>query len=109
MWKQQSHILAPLSVITKESPKAKLTWGPQQPKAFVDMKQAISADVMLSFPNFSMSFKIHMDTSDYQLCAIIMQKGKPIAFYSQKLAGTPRNNTVGKCKMLSIDETLKRV
>ena len=71
------------------------------------MKQAISADIMLSFPNFGMPFEIHMDASDYQLGAIIMQKGKPIAFYSHKLSSTQRNYTVGKWEMLSIVKTLK--
>ena len=67
MWKQWSHILAPLSALTKKSPKAKLTWGPEQQTAFDDMKQAIRVDIMLSFPDFGMPFEIHMDTSDYQL------------------------------------------
>ena len=71
------------------------------------MKQAITADVMLSFPDLGRPFKIHTGASDYQLGAMIMQKGKPIALYSQKLASTQCNYTVGKGGMLSTVKTLK--
>jgi RNase H-like domain found in reverse transcriptase len=40
---------------------------------------------MLAYPDFNEPFKIHTDASHYQLGAVISQKGKPIAFYSQKL------------------------
>jgi hypothetical protein len=107
MWKRRSHILAPLTALTKKSPKQKLTWGPEQQKAFDEMKAAISADVMLSFPDFEKPFEIHTDASDYQLGSVVMQDGKPIAFYSRKLSSAQRNYTVGEREMLSIVETLK--
>ena len=36
-----------------------------------------------------------------------MQKGKPLAFYSQKMNAVQRNYTMGKQELLSIVETLK--
>jgi hypothetical protein len=37
---------------------------------------------MLTFPDFSKPFHIYTDVSDTQLCDVITQEEKPIAFYS---------------------------
>ena len=51
---------------------------------------------------------IHTDTSDFQLGAvIILQEGKPLTFYSRKLAAAQRNYTTSEKELLSIVETLK--
>ena len=36
----------------------------------------------LAYPGFNEEFKIHTDASNFQLGAVITQKGKPIAVYS---------------------------
>jgi len=62
MWKRRSHILAPLSALTKQSPKKKLIWGPEQQKAFEDMKKAIrDSRRHVVFSNFTKPFAIHTD------------------------------------------------
>ena len=48
-----------------------------------------------------------MDTSDYQIGAVIAQEGKHIEFFSNKLNKTQRNYTTSKKELLSIVETLK--
>lgn len=113
MWKRRSHLLAPLTqllqgVSTKaKSARKAIKWGPAQDRAFQAVKQIISDDVLLAFPDFNATFDIHTDSSDYQLGAVISQHGKPIAFYSRKLTPTQRRYTVGEREMLSIVETLK--
>lgn len=113
MWRHRSHLLAPLTDLTanKNGKKGKrrgpIEWKPHHAEAFEQIKQALMNEVMLSFPDFNIPFEIHMDASDYQLGSVIMQKGKPIAFYSRKLNAAQRNYTTGERKMLSIVETLK--
>jgi hypothetical protein len=85
----------------------KYQWGPEAEKAFQQIKEVISEQVMLTFPKFGEQFDIHTDASDVQLGAVISQKGKPIAFYSRKLTPTQQRYTTGEREMLSIVETLK--
>ena len=71
------------------------------------MKEIMSRETLLAFPDFSKTFHIYTDASDYQLGAVIMQDNKPLAFYSRKLNQAQRNYTTGEQELLSIVETLK--
>ena len=71
------------------------------------MKQVVSREVTLAYPDFSKPFVLYTDTSDYQLGAVITQDGKPLAFYSRKLNNAQRNYTVTEKELLSIVETLR--
>ena len=109
MWKRRSHLLAPLTELTKvpKGSKKKFVWTDKQQSAFNEVKKSISANTMLMFPQFDKPFDIHTDASDEQLGAVISQDGKPVAFYSRKLNPAQRNYTVGEREMLSIVETMK--
>ena len=60
-----------------------------------------------TYPDFNETFKIHTDASAFQLGAVIIQKGKPIAFYGRKLTNDQQWYTVTETELLSILETLK--
>ena len=113
MWRHRSHLLAPLTDLTanKDGTTGKkrgpIKWEKVHQDAFDTIKQIITDDVMLSFPDFNKPFEIHTDASDYQLGAVIMQERKPIAFYSRKLNSAQRNYTTGEREMLSIVECLR--
>ena len=82
-------------------------WKEEQQKAFELIKKIMSRETLLSFPDFSKPFHIYADASDYQLGSVIMQDGKPLAFYSRKLNTAQSNYTTGEQELLSIVETLK--
>ena len=105
MWKQRSHLLAPLMGLVGST--AKFIWGEEQQEAFNEMKRVIGKETLLTFPDFNKEFHIYTDASDYQLGAVIMQEDKPIAFYSRKMNKAQRNYTTGEQELLSIVETLK--
>jgi hypothetical protein len=96
MWRQRSHILAPLKKLT--SNKAVFEWTDEQQEAFEKIKR--------SFPDFSKEFHVYIDASDYQLGGLIMQDDKPLAFYSHTLLSAQMNYTTGKKELLSIVEIL---
>jgi hypothetical protein len=50
---------------------------------------------------------VYTDVSNKQLVAVIMQEGKPLAFYSRKLSSAQTHYTTGEQKLLSIVETLR--
>jgi transposase InsO family protein len=109
MWPRRSHILSPLidSAAGKKG-KTKIIWTPAMDEAFAQVKQMISEEVFLTYPDWSMPFDIHTDASDKQLGAVISQNGKPIAFFSRRLSKTQRNYTTTEKELLSIVECLKQ-
>jgi RNase H-like domain found in reverse transcriptase/Reverse transcriptase (RNA-dependent DNA polymerase) len=105
MWQRRSHLLAPLTALTaKEVP---WKWGSEQQEVFEEIKKVISKETMLAFPRFDKPFHVYTDASKYQLGAVIMQEGRPLAFYSRKLNSTQKRYTTGEQELLSIVETLK--
>ena len=79
MWKHRSHLLAPLTDLTanKDGKTGKrrgpIVWEKKHQEAFDKIKQAITNDIMLSFPDFNKPFKIHTDASEYQLGSVVSQ------------------------------------
>ena len=83
IWPQRSHILALSTALT--SAKVPWKWTEEHQNAFDEMKQVISRETLLAYPNFDEVFDIHMDASLYQLGTCISQNGQLVAFYSWKL------------------------
>ena len=86
IWIRISEILAPLTKLCSKG--VKYEWTEEQQKAFNLIKKLASQEVLLAYPDFNELFEIHTDASDYQLGAVISQKGRPIIFYSRKLSPT---------------------
>ena len=89
------------------STKVKFKWTKVEQDAFDKIKQIEDRDNLLTYPNFSEEFKIHIDASKFPLGEFIIQKGKLITFYSRKLTDAQKRYTVTERGMLSIVETLK--
>ena len=106
MWRRRSHLLAPLSALLSKK-KSKWDWTEECEKSFQEMKEVMSEETLLAFPDFNKTFHIYTDTSDYQLGGVIMQEGKPLAFYSRKLNDAQKRYTTGEQELLGIVETLK--
>ncbi len=105
MWPRRSELLSPLTDLC--SKQAKWKWGDKQTKAFQRIKNMISKETLLSYPQFDKPFEIHTDASDKQLGSVIAQEGKPIAFYTRKLNPAQRNYNTTERELLAIVETLK--
>ena len=105
MWIKLSHVLAPLTSLTSKNVK----WerGAKQSAAFKTAKRIMAKEVILAYPDFSKPFQIHTDASHYHLGAVIVQEGKPIAFYSRKMNDAQTRCTTTEQEFFSIVETLK--
>ena len=94
MCPRQSHMLAPLTRLT--SIKRKFQWTQVDQDDFKKIKRIVARNAFLTYPYFNETFKIHVDAIAFQLGAVIIQKYKPIAFYSRKLTSASQQNTVTK-------------
>jgi hypothetical protein len=77
MWPRCSHLLAPLTELTG---KSMFEWTPCCDKAFEEMRVVMSADTLMQYPNINIPFEIYTDSLDYQMRAVIIQNGKPVAY-----------------------------
>ena len=74
--------------------KSKKNWLPIHQEAFERITQVVSREITPAYPDFSKEFEVYTDSSDYQLGGVIVQNGRPLAFYSRKLRGAQLNYTV---------------
>ena len=96
MWPHRSHIMAPLTSMTGAFSKGKVQkfiWSDEMQKVFDQTKALIPTDTLAAYPDHNKPFVLYTDASDYQLGPVIMQEGRPVAYYSRKLNSAQKNYT----------------
>ena len=68
----------------------------------------VSAEALLIYPYWKLSFTVNTDAYDKQLGAVISHNNKPIAFFSRILSKTHRNYTTTEKELLMIVVCLKQ-
>jgi hypothetical protein len=67
----------------------------------------MARDVSLAYPDYSIPFEVYTDASSRQLGVVIVQKNRPLAYFSRKLSEMQQKYSVTELELLSILETLK--
>ena len=67
----------------------------------------IGREVLLAYPDLNDPFKIHTDASKLKTGAVVSQKGKPVAFYSQNINSAQNNYTTTEKELISVVASLK--
>ncbi len=76
-------------------------------KAFDKMCMLMAVYALAAYPNHNKRFDVYTDASDFQLGTCIIQEGRPVAYFLQKLTKSQQNYTTMDKEMLSIVATLK--
>lgn len=93
-------ISGPLSDVTGSN--SKFIWGPDQAKAFQELKDSFEKNVILKHPDYTKPFMIETDASGSGIGAVLLQKDtngqeRPVFFASRKL-------TPGERKWITRDQ-----
>jgi hypothetical protein len=78
-----SSIATPLhELTTKDVPFA---WSDSQEVAFHTLKDKLTHTPLLQLPDFNKVFELECDASSIGLSVVLLQEGKPVAYFSEKL------------------------
>jgi hypothetical protein len=67
----------------------------------------MAANALAAYPDHNERFDIYTDASDFQLSACIIQEGRLVAYFLQKLTKSQQNYTTMEKEMLSIVAALE--
>jgi hypothetical protein len=103
--KDFSTIAAPLNVFTKKG--VPFTWAKAQENAFNVLKDKLTHAPLLQLPNFNKKFGLKCDGSGISLGGVLLQEGKPVAYFSEKLSGPILNYSTYDTKLYALVRTLE--
>ncbi|XP_026441777.1 uncharacterized protein LOC113340943 [Papaver somniferum] len=77
-------------------------WTPSATHAFDQLNSAMSTTPVLALPDFTKPFVVESDASDLCVGAVLLQYGKPIAFFSKPLGPRARALSTYEKELLAI-------
>jgi hypothetical protein len=80
-----STIAAPLNDLTNKG--VSFRWGAAQDQAFHTLIDKLTHGPLLQLPDFSKTFELECDASAIGIGGVLLQEGKHVAYFSEKLSG----------------------
>ncbi|OMO53322.1 reverse transcriptase [Corchorus capsularis] len=103
--KDFSTLAAPITSVMKKN--APFKWGKEQQEAFETLKEKLTNAPLLVLPNFNNTFEIECDASGVRIGAVLMQGGRPVAYFSEKLNGAALNYPTYDKELYALVRTLQ--
>jgi hypothetical protein len=76
-----STIAAPLNDVTKKG--VPFFWGAAQEHSFNTLIDKLTPAPLLQLPDFGRTFELECDASGIEIGGVLLQEGKPIAYFSE--------------------------
>jgi hypothetical protein len=100
-----SSIAASLHELTKKG--IPFSWGMAQEEAFTILKDKLTHAPLLQLPDFNKMFELECDASGIGLGGVLLQEGKPVAYFSEKLNHACLNYSTYDKELYSLVHTLQ--
>lgn len=100
-----SRVAAPLYRLTKKGCPFEV--GEKERQAFNSVKQLLTSPPILAYPNPDKPYELISDASISGCGALLVQEGRPVAYYSAMFSSAERNYTTGEQEMLGLIKALK--
>ncbi|KAA3449090.1 gag-pol polyprotein [Gossypium australe] len=100
-----SSIAAPLHELTKKG--VPFAWSDSQEVAFNTLKDKLTHAPLLQLPDFGKIFELECDASGIGLGAVLLQEGKPVAYFSEKLSGASLRYSTYDKELYALVRTLQ--
>jgi hypothetical protein len=84
-----STITAPLNDLVKKG--VPFYFGAAQEHSFNTLIDKLTHAPLLQLPDFSKTFELECDASGIEIGGVLLQEGKPIAYFTKKLSGPSLN------------------
>lgn len=97
--KSYGEISRPLMQLLK---KGSFQWSQAATEAFTKLKQAMITSPVLALPDYSIPFVVETDASDQGVGAVLMQQGRPIAYFSKGLSNKHQGLSTYEKELLAI-------
>ncbi|KAM0841708.1 hypothetical protein ACQ4PT_058840 [Festuca glaucescens] len=98
-------IAAPLNELTKKD--VPFVWGDTQQEAFMILKDKLTHAPLLQLLDFNKTFELECDASGIGLGGVLLQEGKPVAYFSEKLSGPSLNYSTYDKELYALVRTLE--
>src|SRR6266540_4274412 len=98
-----STVAAPLHELTKKG--VPFVWGKAQENAFNILKDKLTHAPLLQLPDFNKTFEREYDASGIGLGGVLLQDGKPVAYFSEKLSGSSMNYSTYDKELYALVQT----
>lgn len=101
------HFSSIMSLITDCMKMTQFVWTQDADNAFHTIKTKLITAPVLVLPNFHVAFELHCDASKTGIGAVLSQLGRPIAFFSEKIAGARGRYSTYDVELYAVVQAIK--